>query len=112
MLPTGVILLWSGSIVSIPSGWVLCDGNNGTPNLQNRFLVGAGDTYTVDETGGNVNHNHDFTGDGHDHNMPGGAFIADGFNFDQETSTTPAVGTTDNENGLPPYHALAYIMKT
>lgn len=52
LVPTGAILMWSGSIVSIPSGWALCDGTNGTPNLQNRFIVGAGDNYAVDATGG------------------------------------------------------------
>lgn len=52
ILPAGVILLWSGSQASIPSGWVLCDGTNSTPDLRNRFIVGAGDTYAVDATGG------------------------------------------------------------
>lgn len=41
-IPSGVITLWSGSIATIPSGWVICDGNNGTPNLQGLFVVGAG----------------------------------------------------------------------
>ncbi|HAH20142.1 MAG TPA: hypothetical protein DCL49_04465 [Candidatus Omnitrophica bacterium] len=40
-IPAGVILMWSGTIVSIPSGWVLCDGNNGTPDLRDKFIVGA-----------------------------------------------------------------------
>jgi microcystin-dependent protein len=52
LVPAGVILLWSGSIASIPSGWNLCDGTNGTPDLRNRFIVGAGDTYAVGATGG------------------------------------------------------------
>ena len=47
-----MILLWSGSIASIPSGWNLCDGTNGTPDLRNRFVVAAGDTYAVGATGG------------------------------------------------------------
>jgi microcystin-dependent protein len=51
-LPTGVILLWSGSIVSIPSGWALCNGTSGTPDLRDRFVVGAGTTYAVAATGG------------------------------------------------------------
>ncbi len=50
--PVGSIVMWSGSVSSIPSGWVLCDGNNGTPNLKNRFVVGAGDEYSVGSTGG------------------------------------------------------------
>jgi hypothetical protein len=52
LVPAGVILLWSGSIASIPSGWNLCDGTNGTPDLRNRFVVAAGDTYAVGATGG------------------------------------------------------------
>lgn len=48
----GMIMLWSGSIASVPSGWALCDGTNGTPNLRDRFVVGAGSTYAVNATGG------------------------------------------------------------
>jgi microcystin-dependent protein len=51
-LPVGLITLWSGSIASIPSGWALCDGTAGTPNLRDRFVVGAGSTYAVGDTGG------------------------------------------------------------
>lgn len=51
-VPAGGIIMWSGSVASIPAGWLLCDGNNGTPNLQNRFIVGAGDTHTPGATGG------------------------------------------------------------
>jgi hypothetical protein len=53
-IPTGGILLWSGSIGSIPAGYVLCNGNNGTPDLRDRFIVGAGSTYAVDATGGSA----------------------------------------------------------
>lgn len=49
---TGMILMWSGSIATIPSGWALCNGSNGTPDLRDRFLVGAGSTYAVGATGG------------------------------------------------------------
>jgi microcystin-dependent protein len=52
LIPTGIILLWSGSIASIPSGWVLCNGSNSTPDLRDRFVVGAGTTYAVNATGG------------------------------------------------------------
>ena len=51
-MPSGGIILWSGSIVSIPSGWYLCNGANSTPDLRNRFIVGAGDSYAVNDTGG------------------------------------------------------------
>ena len=52
LVPSGGIIMWSGAIGAIPSGWYLCDGTNGTPNLQNRFVVGAGDSYAVGDTGG------------------------------------------------------------
>lgn len=65
-VPSGCILLWSGASGSIPSGYYLCDGNNGTPDLRNRFLVGAGDSYSVNQTGGSadaivVTHTHTAT---------------------------------------------------
>lgn len=72
LVPSGVILMWSGSIATIPSGWLLCDGSNGTPNLRDRFVVGAGSTYAVGAVGGSdsvtliqanlPSHNHSFTG--------------------------------------------------
>jgi hypothetical protein len=51
-VPAGGIIMWSGSIASIPSGYVLCDGTNGTPNLKDSFVVGSGATYAVGNTGG------------------------------------------------------------
>jgi microcystin-dependent protein len=50
--PQGMILMWSGAIVNIPNGYQLCNGSNGTPDLRNRFVVGAGDSYAVGATGG------------------------------------------------------------
>ena len=51
----GMIMLWSGSSASIPATWYLCDGSNGTPNLIDRFVIGAGSTYEVGATGGSAN---------------------------------------------------------
>ena len=53
--PSGGIIMWSGAINTIPIGWVLCDGTNGTPNLIDRFIVGAGSIYNVGDTGGQSN---------------------------------------------------------
>ena len=50
VIPTGLISMWSGAIA--PDGWVLCNGLNGTPDLRDRFIVGAGSTYAADATGG------------------------------------------------------------
>jgi hypothetical protein len=40
-IPLGGIIMWSGTIASIPTGWSLCNGSNGTPDLRNRFIIGA-----------------------------------------------------------------------
>ena len=51
-IPSGLIAMWSGASNAIPSGWFLCDGNNNTPDLRNKFIVGAGSSYEVGATGG------------------------------------------------------------
>ncbi len=51
-IPKGLISMWSGLISEIPDGWVLCDGNNGTPNLKDRFIMGAVTDATINKTGG------------------------------------------------------------
>lgn len=55
LFPSGGIIIWSGSSATIPTGWVLCNGSNSTPDLRNRFVVGAGSTYAVGATGGSAN---------------------------------------------------------
>jgi len=66
-MPVGGIILWSGLSTNIPSGWALCDGTNGTPNLINRFVVGATGSYAVGASGGSKDaivpsHTHTFSG--------------------------------------------------
>lgn len=46
----GIVVLWGGAIADIPAGWHLCDGNAGTPDLRDRFVIGAGSTYSPDDT--------------------------------------------------------------
>ena len=53
LLPKGIIVSWYGSIKEIPKWWALCDGNNTTPDLRNRFIIGGGDKYKIGEKGGN-----------------------------------------------------------
>lgn len=82
--PAGGIIMWSGAVSAIPTGWVLCDGTNDTPDLRGRFIVGAGDAYDPDDTGGSANttlgtanlpaHSHNFSGNtsgagDHRHNL-------------------------------------------
>ena len=165
VVPTGVITLWSGGVV--PDGWALCDGTNGTPNLLDRFVVGAGSIYGADTTGGSadsvaVTHTHtastNNTGN-HTHAVSGTATSAgnhahsistangkgkyQGGGYSDNCYTSKASGNTittgahthslsgtaaskgahthtvtvanggvsgTNKN-LPPYYALAYIMK-
>jgi hypothetical protein len=140
--PAGGIILWSGSIGSIPTGWVLCNGSNGTPDLRDRFVVGAGSTYAVDATGGSadaivVSHTHTATSvvtdPGHFHTTtPGNATNAQGGNENlwsgdgapgtnnsgskttgiTVATTNASAGTSGTNANLPPYYALCYIMKT
>jgi hypothetical protein len=149
-VPIGVIVMWSGAIATIPSGWALCDGTNGTPNLKDRFVVGAGNTYAVGAFAGNstVNFNHSHSVNSHTHD---GASHTHGVNLstsqrtdnndksassgssaawnthihqvtgntaipNESLTTTPATPGTDSQlsatqSMLPPYYALAYIMK-
>lgn len=145
-VPSGCILIWSGSTGSIPSGFLLCDGTNGTPDLRNSFIIGAGNSYTVGQTGGtssitltqgnlpNVNFaaTSVVTDPGHYHNSygngapngggAGSALTVSGGSGPEPTQsavTGITVATTVASGGsgtaipiLPPYYALAYIMKS
>lgn len=48
--------MWSGASTAIPTGWLLCNGSNNTPDLRDRFIVGAGSSYSVGDTGGEATH--------------------------------------------------------
>lgn len=108
---TGIIVLWANAIGAIPAGWALCDGNNGTPDLDGKFVPGAGIGFSPGDTGGADDHQHPFTGDGHTHSFEvGSGPLGAGANFKEITDPAVTVGTTDSASSLPPYHALAYIM--
>ena len=59
----GMVLAWARAVADIPAGWQFCDGSNGTPNMRDRFIIGAGTTYTLLATGGaatiNLQHGHE-----------------------------------------------------
>jgi microcystin-dependent protein len=136
--PTGGIIMWSGSIASIPAGWLLCDGTNGTPDLRSRFVVGAGSTYNPGDTGGvdsvtlttaqipshthtaTVNDpGHSHTVDGATQQTNGGGTIITGRNNVVTSSvattgitvTNAATGGGGSHENRPPYFALAFLMK-
>jgi len=139
VLPTGMILLWSGSIGSIPAGFLLCDGTNSTPDLRNRFVVGAGSSYSVNQTGGSadaivVSHTHTATSvvtdPGHNHTVTitpisdSGTGSPNRMTDSGSTTTSTATtgitvattnataGTSGTGANIPPYFALCYIMKS
>jgi len=108
---TGIIILWYGSITNIPLGWQVCNGTNGTPDLKNKFLVGAGDDYDVDDSGGRLRYAHDFTGSGHLHVMQGGAIVQGGFATQDKTDFRGIAGTTYYVDTSPPFYSLVWIQK-
>lgn len=109
---TGMILMWSGSIVDIPAGFVLCNGSNGTPDLRGRFVVGAGDAYDVNDTGGSVTHDHTASGVIEEPYLADGPYVSAGATYSKFLDGDTVDVTIDSANGLPPYYSLAFIMKT
>lgn len=57
-LPAGLIVMWAGLLANIPTGWALCDGQNGTPDLRDKFIKGWADGVDPGGTGGNLTHTH------------------------------------------------------
>jgi len=158
----GMIVMWSGLVETIPTGYALCDGTNDTPDLRDRFVVGASSTYAVDATGGSkdavaVSHSHTFSSTtsasgSHSHKLlanvavtdtgpfgsndqvaknsagglgngdyvlcktPTGATIGNSSTVGNHThslsGSTSSVGSSGTNKNLPPYYALAFIMKT
>lgn len=143
-IPTGVITMWSGTIATIPNGWLLCNGSSGTPDLRNRFIIGAfqdtaGVAYTTitgadTQTGGTkdaivVSHTHTatVTDPGHTHTIgispipDSGSGSPSRMTNSGSTTTNSATtgitvansteGSSGTNQNLPPYYALAFIMK-
>ena len=98
----GIIAIWSGAIVDIPTGWSLCDGTNGTPDLTDKFVLGAGSTWNPGDTGGATT---DTSG------TPSSTTVV---NTAGSGSTGPVASETHTHevNILPPYYSLAFIMFT
>jgi hypothetical protein len=159
---SGMIMMWSGTIATIPTGWVLCNGSNSTPDLRNKFVIGAhtdsaGVAYSTvtgsnTQTGGTkdaivVSHTHtgttastSLTGDITGVSETFGIYGSAGGIFTRQTGyslqgtpasidvseagravldashthtfTTGSTGDSGTNQNLPPYYALAYIMKT
>jgi hypothetical protein len=129
-IPSGGIIIWSGASNAIPTGWYLCNGSNNTPDLRNRFVVGAGSTYAVGATGGSadaivVSHTHSVSDPGHNHTVgiqtktldqnSGSASLAGAGTTTTSTASTgisiSSTGASGTNANLPPYYALCYIQK-
>ncbi len=142
-IPKGGIIMWSGAIDQIPAGWALCDGVERTlpdgakvtpPNLNDRFVVGAGGGYAVAATGGvisnNISHTHSVPSHTHHIDVSFTSCIGDctdgaedgdkdvgseshGHHLvaDTQASGTATTGAGGSISNRPPYYALAFIMK-
>lgn len=127
---SGLIVMWHGTIANIPSGWVICDGDNSTPNLLGKFVEGVATAGTnPGATGGATGK----STSGHYHGIPMGKGISaldvgDTYGSDPETSyaTQRAEATaqtlssvvrsstkTDTISDIrPKFYDVAFIMKT
>ena len=126
-VPIGTIVMWSGS--TVPDGWALCNGQtaNGvrTPDLRNKFIVGAGDEYAIGDKGGEKTHKltiQEMPKHSHTYNFKGADLDAawdsdnyfycqyEKYNNNNTKETNQAGGDQPHEN-RPPYYALSYIMR-
>tara|TARA_A100001388_G_scaffold176064_1_gene131758 strand:+ start:600 stop:1598 length:999 start_codon:yes stop_codon:yes gene_type:complete len=139
---TGMIILWYGNTGNIPGGWVLCDGQNSTPDLRDRFVIGAGNNFTAGNTGGNnsltlteanlPSHRHfvvsnslggqnrtnsNVSANNQVRKGTGAGNLYESYNLastgsDAAAGRSSAVGSGTAFDNKPLYHALCYIMKT
>lgn len=121
-IPSGGIIAYSGEAETIPEGWAVCNGENGTPDLRGRFILGASETHPMGETGGEEEVT--LTVEqmpSHDH--IGSRMSTSGNKTTASTSSTALTyyyrsdertdvsGNSQPHTNMPPYYALIYIMK-
>ena len=135
-IPTGVIMMWSGTIATIPSGFALCDGSNNTPDLRDKFIVGAKQddgvgaastaksniTGSLAATGGSTSATtsqegvHEFTGSEDNSAQVQDASSSYNGIVNKNSRDRHQHGIdwrhTHTVPTIPPFYAIAYIMKT
>ena len=133
--PIGGIIMWSGTAELVPAGWTICNGQNGTPDLRNKFVVGVGTQFgntLVKATGGSpdavvVSHTHPLIDPGHKHTLDWSnsdradckfAVGGDGpegarpqMSVEKTNISISSMGESGVNKNLPPFVALYYIMK-
>ena len=123
----GIISMWSGAIKDIPTGWVLCDGDNNTPDLKGKFVLGKKDNTNIGDKGGEETHTltiEEMPSHDHSHNIarsfgddpcgPANSFDC-GQHDNVRAPNSVKIGRKGGgkpHNNMPPYYVLAYIMKT
>ena len=112
VLPQGVIVMWGGSVASIPAGWHLCDGTNGTPDLRGQFIIGAGGAYSPSNAGGAATATLATTNlPSHNHSLNGvsaaGTTGPGGSHSHTATSSVTDVGHTHSTSENPHSHSLS-----
>ncbi|MBL7154234.1 MAG: tail fiber protein [Phycisphaerae bacterium] len=137
VVPIGGIIMWSGAADNIPNGWALCNGEGGTPNLTDRFIVGAGNSYSPNDMDGSERHTHpagEYTAAAHKHHIDLLTLEETIFRTDhggkenqydaphsphyhtvrgdtEDAGGGTVSGTSGEATSLPPYYALAFIMR-
>ena len=136
-VPVGAIMMWSGAVASIPAYFRLCDGTQGTPDLRDRFVLGAGGARSPGAIGGSADaivvahtHNAGVTDPGHSHSFVARATVLSGgtenppvdstgsvLNYPTASShtgisvTNEITGQSGEGANIPPFVALAYIIR-
>ena len=126
--PVGTIVVWSGTVEDIPTGWALCDGTNGTPDLRGRFVLGTGGTYNPGDTGGSeevtmtvaqlpahkFSYSYKANGTSNVLSSNGGSYNLMQQNTEGSNTTvkyTNTLGNSAPHPNMPPYYVLCYIIK-